>query len=583
ACLFDLSLVESTAFWGYKDDVLRLAYWHPMLATHDEEGWHDYPLELVHQPFFFEAASWDVSLDMPSGWVVAAPGEHISTQRIGNREIHRWSMGPGRDFTVAASPRYQVLTEKSGDVDVSVYALPEDLESAQEALSCACEALAYYAERFGPYPFSRFNVAEVHLAWLGNEFSGEIFIDRRGFRLPKLLERHLDFLICHETAHQWWYLQVGNDQYRAAFLDEAMATLSEGDYLEAKYGTGDNYYVLPEHLSFLPTTSFLEARRTRYLDYARSGRDEPVLASLSEWETPEAAFVMSYDKGMLFLRSLRGRIGAEAFESALRSYLAKFRWQTATVDDLRGAMEQASGEDLEEFFRDWLQTDHELDYALVRPESHRFGDSWKTTLTVERRGGIASELDLLCRFKDGDERTISLTGEPESEQVTLTSAAPLLSAELDPGEKLLDVRRIDNAWPRPTRFRVSPYYAAIYDVPALNRSEKREIFLGVPINYFNTGLRASIRELYDWSAFAEARWDFHHSGIMYKGGGALEHVTGPNDTVSLEAWRFAPLDDGGERTKGALLSWRRKSGPTISGVEPLENGYGFFLRREDLW
>ena len=583
ACSFELSLAESAAFWGIKENVLRLAYWHPILAVHDEEGWHDHPLELVHQPFFFEAADWDVSLDMPAGWVAAAPGEPLPTEYRGDREVYRWRVGPARDFSVAASPRYRVLTGKAGETEVSVYVLPEDEESGRAALSYACEALSYYSDRFGPYPMRRFNVAEVHLAWLGNEFSGQVFIDRRGFRLPKLLARHLDFLVCHETAHQWWYMQVGNDQYRAAFLDEALATFCEEDYLEAKYGSGDNYYTLPRLLSFLPTTSFIEARRTRYLDYARAGRDERVLTSLPDWGTPEAAFVMSYDKGMLFLRMLRARLGEEAFEAGLRSYLEKFRWRTATVDGLRGAMEEAGGQDLKSFFHDWLETDEELDYALARPERRREGDAWKTTLTVERRGEIRSEIDLLCRFADGGERSLRLTGESAGEQVVLESDSPLVSAELDPEGRLLDARRINNAWPRPSRWRLSPYYAAIYDVPALNRSEKREILVGVPANYFNAGLHASVRELYDWSAFADARWDFHHSGIIYKAGGVLEHVTGPDDTLSLETWRFVPLDEGGERTKGLALSWHRKRGPAISAVEPLENGFGGFFRREDLW
>lgn len=582
-CPFELSLVEGCAFWGYKDDVVRLAYWHPMLAVHDEEGWHDHPLALVHQPFFFEAADWEVELEMPAGWAVAAPGEELPAERRGDREVHRWRAGPLREFSVAASPRYKVLRSRAGGVEIRVYVLPEDEAAGERALSFARDALSFYAGRLGPYPMSRFNVAETHLAWLGNEFSGQIFIDRRGFRLPRLLERHLDFLVCHETAHQWWYLQVGSDQYRVAFLDEALATLCEEDYLLQKYGPGDNYYELPRWLAFLPTTSFLEARKTRYLDYARRGRDEPVLTALPDWRTPEAAFVMSYDKGMLVLRMLRERIGDEAFARGLALYLERFRWRTARVDDLRAAMEEASGRDLADFFRDWLQTEEELDYALRRPRCEPSPSGWRTTLVVERRGGISSQIDLGCRFADGSEERVALAGEATEETVVLGSGAPLVSAELDPEGRLLDVRRVDNAWPRPTRWRFSPYYAAIYDVPVLNRSEEREVFVGLPLNFFNVGVRASVRELYDWSAYLDARWDFHHEGLLYTAGGALEHLTGPDDTLSAQAWRFAPLDEGGERAKGAEISWTRAYGPKLSAVEPLENRVGLFLRREDKW
>jgi aminopeptidase N len=54
-------------------------------------------------------------------------------------------------------------------------------------------------------------------------------------------------VIVHETAHQWWYSMVGNDQILEPWLDESLADYSEVVYYDEKSG--------PEALSLCATTS----------------------------------------------------------------------------------------------------------------------------------------------------------------------------------------------------------------------------------------------------------------------------------------------------------------------------------------
>ena len=46
----------------------------------------------------------------------------------------------------------------------------------------------------------------------------------------------MEKVIVHETAHQWWYGLVGNDQIDEAWLDESLATYSEVIYTSEIYG-----------------------------------------------------------------------------------------------------------------------------------------------------------------------------------------------------------------------------------------------------------------------------------------------------------------------------------------------------------
>ena len=46
----------------------------------------------------------------------------------------------------------------------------------------------------------------------------------------------LEYVIAHETAHQWWYSVIGNDEISEPWLDEALTEYSTVLYFEEKYG-----------------------------------------------------------------------------------------------------------------------------------------------------------------------------------------------------------------------------------------------------------------------------------------------------------------------------------------------------------
>jgi hypothetical protein len=74
-----------------------------------------------------------------------------------------------------------------------------------------------YSTRFGPYPWSTYTAAVVSDFAVG------------GYEYPTLvfLGSASEHQAAHETAHQWFYSLVGNDQARDPWLDEALAAWSE--------------------------------------------------------------------------------------------------------------------------------------------------------------------------------------------------------------------------------------------------------------------------------------------------------------------------------------------------------------------
>ncbi|MET0340237.1 MAG: M1 family aminopeptidase [Polyangiales bacterium] len=153
-----------------------------------------------------------------------------------------------------------------------------------------------------------------------------------------------DWLITHELAHQWFALQVACADFGDFWLNEGFATFLVGVVKEALHGR-DAY----------------EAERARWR--ARSdavhaeGRDAPLALASSSRPPREDALPprgVTYMRGALVLDRLRETLGDEAFWRGVRTYVGTQAGKPTRSDDLRRALEHASGHDLAAFFATWV-------------------------------------------------------------------------------------------------------------------------------------------------------------------------------------------------------------------------------------
>src|SRR5262249_51775114 len=122
-----------------------------------------------------------------------------------------------RDFAVLCSARFQEFVGQVGGVRVSCLAFPEHEYYARFMVQSACNALATSARWFGPYPYAQLTVVESYFGWNSNECAGLIMMDERVFGMPHAASGFVDYLIAHETCHQWWYNVVGTNGYAETF------------------------------------------------------------------------------------------------------------------------------------------------------------------------------------------------------------------------------------------------------------------------------------------------------------------------------------------------------------------------------
>jgi aminopeptidase N len=142
----------------------------------------------------------------------------------------------------------------------------------------------------------------------------------------------------------------------------------------------------------------------------------------------------NYEKGGWVLHMLRGMLGDEAFFAGIRNYYDKHKDSTATSEDLRVALEKASGRDLKSFFDRWIYKAGHPVYQISWKDTGNASIALTLRQTQPDEAFLQSVVVEIVTEKDKQRVTI----EPKSKETTLTvkSRTPA-GLIIDPDEQIL--------------------------------------------------------------------------------------------------------------------------------------------------
>jgi aminopeptidase N len=232
---------------------------------------------------------------------LATTGDRVSVSPDGLTQV--FEARDVRDFTVTAAADYATLSRRVGSTTVRAWFRPGTNGAA--LLDATADAFAKLQTRLGPYGYSSFDVVQS-AGGFGMESPQLIWI-------PDGSSANLRYQVAHETAHQWFYGIVGNDQAIEPFTDEAAA-----DYAARS--------VMGLHRASRCPTARLDLSIYRY-----SG---------------SCYFETIYVQGGILLDQARRRIGSSLFWAAIRRYIADHRGGIATTRSLLQALDDATPLDL---------------------------------------------------------------------------------------------------------------------------------------------------------------------------------------------------------------------------------------------
>ena len=327
--------------FAYLEDVLALAHAYPMVAVYDDQGWNTEIAPPEGDVVYADASYYLARITAPADLTLVTSGVTLDRQQDGDAQTLAVAAGPARDFYLAASPGYQVVSRQVGETTINSYA-PRNLASGAEAVAdVAAEALRVFTERFGPYPYREMDLVSTATSALGVEYPGVMAITDQIY--GRRFEQYLESTVAHEVAHQWFYNVVGNDQVDEPWLDEALSQYATLLYFDDRYGPAGAQGF----------RASLEGRWERS-DGEKIPVGLPVAAYSEGGLYPGTYGSIVYGRGALFFEALADAMGQDAFDAFLRDYYASYQWGIATTEGLRALAEQHCGCDLGPLFEEWV-------------------------------------------------------------------------------------------------------------------------------------------------------------------------------------------------------------------------------------
>jgi hypothetical protein len=309
----------TTGTLGWSAHQTNLGDWFPAVSAY-RDGWlaERNPPHVVGETTAPEAV--DITLDLgvsnaPDSLqvIASAPTEQVDGRyHFGLTGARSFALSLGTDFEIAQA------TTTSSILVRSAY-FPEHANAGRAALQTAAAALDVYAAHFGPYRHRQLSLVEADFAD-GMEYSGFYFLGGSYYaEYDGTPRNYLTAIAAHEVAHQWWYDEVGNDQAREPWLDEALCLYSELIYYQATHPDLVDWWWDFRVMRFKP-----------------AGR---VNSSVYDFDAFRPYVNAVYLRGALFLRDLRAAMGDTAFFDFLQRYRETQSGHIATSNDFWSLLE----------------------------------------------------------------------------------------------------------------------------------------------------------------------------------------------------------------------------------------------------
>lgn len=394
--------------------LFQVSQWYPQVAKYDDlRGW-DLEPHLGASEFYNNFGAFDVTLEVPSTWLVGATGTLANAAEVLNPEIRdrlshvlesdstltivstaergqslvtvpgtdivlrgQTPVGDGRtrwrfvadtvnDFAWATSPDYvwdatRATIPGRGPVPVNLLYLPEH-DRYRTTGPMARHALEFYSRLWFPYAFPQFTQVD------GPE---------GGMEYPMLTFSGPGFGVTdHEIGHQWWPMMVGVNETWYGWMDEGF----------------NEYMNILSDAAFRRVPPVLDTLGGSFGETAGTETQAPMM-----WDNNYGGTFTSYvtyDKAPMMLSMLGAIVGDSAVARAMQAYARDWRFRHPSPWDFMFAMNRELGQDLGWFWYSWLFTTESVDGSIASVTTR----PGRTVVTVAQAGEMPSPVVLRVEF-----------------------------------------------------------------------------------------------------------------------------------------------------------------------------------------
>lgn len=381
------------AFEYFPEDqnyLYEMAQWFPRMAVYDDVWGWQHKQYLGTGEFALEFGNYDVKITVPADHIVAATGElQNAGQVLTSKQQERWRQAAKSQKPVCIVTQDEAVEAEKSKAkgvktwhfyakDVRDFAWASSRKFIWDAMRVNVEgrnvwAMSYYPKEGNPLwgqystrivahtlkSYSRHSLAypypvaiSVHGPVFGMEYPMICFNggrpDKDGTYSERLKYSMLSVII-HEVGHNFFPMIVSSDERQWSWMDEGLNTFLQ--FLAEK-----------EWDKNFPATRGEPVFITDYMKSDKNGQVPIMTNSESVLQFGNNA----YGKPATALNILRETIlGRELFDFAFKTYCRRWAFKHPNPADFFRTMEDASGTDLDWFWRGWFYTTDHVDIAIT--------------------------------------------------------------------------------------------------------------------------------------------------------------------------------------------------------------------------
>jgi hypothetical protein len=425
---------------GWVEDFHAVTQWYPKLARLEKDGtWRHFPYEPLAE-FYADFGDYDISIDTPENFVVAAPGERMVLAREHGRVVRRFQLENAHDFAWFAWPQFVESNREVQGVRVQMFAPPGHSTNAMEELNTLAFGLAHFQKLFGPYPYRQLTVVhppDVAAPAGGMEYPG-LIVTGGPWYLPWSGLRSLSAVALHELAHQWFYGMIANDEVRFPVLDEGLSTWAELDGLSSMFGQGSAFSGFGVTVS--ATAIAAEVATSEY----EAG---PLARPATEFSSFSALAATVYARTATLLDTFDHVYGSAELRRALFRYAMSERYSHPTPDSLVKAFQSEMGLAAARNLSTALYSNGWVDYSATNLSARQVAQNrWTSAARLNRRGTLSFPVQVSLTLETG--QVLHQTwGAADSElDLEIAADAPVSNVVIDPENRVsIETNRLNNA------------------------------------------------------------------------------------------------------------------------------------------
>ena len=326
--------------FGYGENTINLANFYPIVCVYENENFNTSGYNPNGDPFYSDMANYCVNISLDKQYIVAGTGEKTDEKIINGNKSVSFNAKMVRDFALVVSNKFEVLSAEAHSTKVEYYYFNDTHPNS--SLKAGVDAIKTFNKLFGEYLYNNFTIVETDFIYGGMEYPNLIMLSTD-------IEDEVDYLnvIIHETAHQWWYGIVGNDEYKFPWLDEALTEFSTVLF----YDYNENYQ--------LTHAKMIEISKENYSLFYSVYTDvlgllDTSMRAVDKYSTEPEYTYCTYVKGVLMYESLYQLLGEKDFIEGLKIYFENNKYKNALPENLINAFENASKKELKSFFSSWI-------------------------------------------------------------------------------------------------------------------------------------------------------------------------------------------------------------------------------------